>query len=209
MKSFLRSLLPLLLGLLTSCSVYDSIFHPYRLPTPPMSADAKAEARAAETARQKGLTLNTEAADKDDGTTPAAPGGAAPGAADKDPKADNKLTYNELPAGTKLKYDKNLLLKKPKLKRRQYHHYETRPLKPNKVSRENRRLRHHSKGQDQDNGGRKSSARPDAPAPDEGTVPPTERAPAPTPPPQPEPAREKKAKRAPVPKPDPTQPTPK
>lgn len=189
----------MLLGLLASCTVYNNIFHPYRLPTPPMSADAKAKARAAEKARHKGLTLKAE--DTDDGTTPAAPGSTT-SATDKDPKADNKLTYSELPAGTKLKYDKNLLLKKPKLKRRQYHHYDTRPKKPNEVNRESRRLRQPSKGKKSD----RHAPAPTPPAADNPAA--TEPTPEPTPPPPPKPAKEKKAKKVPVPKPDPTQPNP-
>jgi hypothetical protein len=139
-KSFLRSFLPLLLGLLASCSVYDKVFHPRRLPTPDMTAEAKAKYRAAEKARHKGQVLKTEEI-----TTSATDPNAA--GASKD-KADNKLTYNELPEGTRVKYDKQLLLKKPKLKRRQYHHYDTGPLPHREASRENRRLRKHSKGKD-------------------------------------------------------------
>lgn len=142
MKSFLRSFLPLLLGLLASCSVYDKVAHPRRLPTPDMSAQAKAKFRAAEKARHKGQVLKVEEIT----TNATDPNAASP---NKD-KADNKLTYNELPEGTKVKYDKQLLIKnKPKLKRRQYHVYKTGPLPHREASRENRRLRHHSKGQSQ------------------------------------------------------------
>ena len=109
-----------------------------------MTAEAKAKYRAAEKARHKGQVLKTEEI-----TTSATDANAA--GASKD-KADNKLTYNELPEGTKLKYDKQLLVKKPKLKRRQYHHYETRPLRPREASRENRRLRKHSKGESRPRG---------------------------------------------------------
>lgn len=209
MKASLRALCPLLLGLLASCTVYNNIFHPYRLPSPPMSKEAKAKARAAEKARHKGTSLKP-AETADETTTPpdpATPGGTAPTAA----KADNKLTYNELPTGTKLKYDKLLLLKKPKLRRRQYHHYDTHPLKPNRASRESRRLRHHAKGEG------KGDKRDDAPveaAPVEASPP----APSPTPTPAPEPKAKKeqapaapkppKAKKVRLPKPDPTQQNP-
>jgi hypothetical protein len=215
-KSFLRSFLPLLLGLLASCSVYDKVFHPRRLPTPNMTAEAKAKYRAAEKARHKGQVLKTEEI-----TTSATDPNAA--GASKD-KADNKLTYNELPEGTRVKYDKELLLKKPKLKRRQYHHYDTRPLKPREASRENRRLRKHSKG----------AGRPRAVKEDKTPLaPPTDGNPVDEPMPAPptkapkvkeakvkEPKvkeekapkvkeekapKEKKAKKAPIPKPDPTQ----
>jgi hypothetical protein len=207
-KSYLRLLLPFLLGLLASCTVYDNIFHPYRLPSPPMSKDAKAKARAAEKARHKGIALKP-AEEETDAITPAATGNKA-SSTNKD---DKKLTYSELPTGTKLKYDKQLLLKKPKLKRRQYHHYETHPLKPTPVNRESRRLRRHSKGKDKERG--KASSQPNTSAPDEGMTPPTEPTSTPTPAPEPKAKKEEKVKedkpkapkgkKALIPKPDPTQ----
>jgi hypothetical protein len=181
-----------------------------------MTAEAKAKYRAAEKARHKGQVLKTEEI-----TTSATDPNAA--GASKD-KADNKLTYNELPEGTRVKYDKELLLKKPKLKRRQYHHYDTRPLKPREASRENRRLRKHSKG-----AGRPRDVKEDKTP----LAPPTDGNPVDEPTPAPptkapkvkeakvkEPKvkeekapkvkeekapKEKKAKKAPIPKPDPTQ----
>lgn len=200
-----------MLSLLASCTVYDKVFHPYRLPTPDMTAEARAKYRAAEKARHKGTVLKTEEISPN-ATDPAAPGGSTA-------KPDNKLTYKELPAGTKVKYDRELLLKKPKLKRRRFHHYDTRPLTPRKASRENRRLRHHSKGKGADPA-RKPTEAPAAAPPDEGV--PNPKA-APTPPEAaPEPkvpkavkvkevkesrGKESKAKKSkvPVPKPDPTQ----
>ena len=175
-----------------------------------MTAEAKAKFRAAEKARHKGTVLKTEEISTN-ATDPNAPGGSTA-------KADNKLTYKELPTGTKVKYDRELLLKKPKLKRRRLHHYDTRPLTPRKASRENRRLRHHSKGKGAD------PARQPAEAP--ATAPPTEGVPNPKATPTPseaapepkapqaskvkevkEPKKEPKAKKskALVPKPDPTQ----
>ncbi|RYY14785.1 MAG: hypothetical protein EOO36_13700 [Cytophagaceae bacterium] len=191
-----RFCLPLLLlGLLASCSVYDRVFHPHRLPTPDvMSPAAKARFRAAEKARHKGMVLKSEEAPTS-ATDPNAPAGS-------EAKKDGKLTYSELPEGTKAKYDKEGLLKgKPNLKRLQYHRYDTRPLTPNDVNRENRRLRKHPKGTD--NGK------------DAGNLAPKERAAAPTADPAPTPEatpkpekvkepKEKKTKKAPVPKPDPT-----
>lgn len=199
-----------MLSLLASCTVYDTIFHPYRLPTPDMTAEARAKFRAAEKARHKGTVLKTEEISTN-ATDPTAPG--------NDAKPDNKLTYKELPAGTKVKYDRELLLKKPKLKRRRFHHYDTRPLTPRKASRENRRLRHHSKGKGADPA-RKPAEAPATAPPDEGV--PNPKA-TPTPPEAaPEPkapkaakvkevkeskGKEPKAKKSkvPVPKPDPTQ----
>lgn len=187
-----------------------------------MTAEAKAKYRAAEKARHKGQVLKTEEI-----TTGATDPNAA--GASKD-KADDKLTYRELPEGTKLKYDKQLLVKKPKLKRRQYHHYDTRPLRPREASRENRRLRKHSKGKgskgdrpqsikDRDDAlppGQPTEARPtDEPTPAPPTKAPkvkeVKAAPEPktkepkAPKVKEEKApKEKKAKKAPVPKPDPT-----
>ena len=218
MKSFLRSFLPLLLGLLASCSVYDNIIHPRRLPTPNMTAEAKAKYRAAEKARHKGQVLKTEEI-----TTNATDPNAAGTSKDK---ADNKLTYNELPEGTRVKYDKQLLLKnKPKLKRRQYHHYDTGPLPHREASRENRRLRKHSKGGSRSHDAKEDKtplAQPtDANPVDEPTPAPPTKAPkeakeakvkepkvkeekAPKVKEEKAP-KEKKAKKVPIPKPDPTQ----
>lgn len=216
MKSFLRSFLPLLLGLLASCSVYDKVFHPRRLPTPNMTAEAKAKYRAAEKARHKGQVLKTEEI-----TTNATDPTAADASKDK---ADNKLTYNELPEGTKVKYDKQLLLKKPKLKRRQYHHYDTGPLPHREASRENRRLRKHSKGQGHPRDTKDDKAPLGQPADNSPADAPTPAPPAKAPreqevkvqePKVKEPKapkvkeekapKEKKIKKAPIPKPDPTQ----
>jgi hypothetical protein len=215
-KSFLRSFLPLLLGLLASCSVYDKIAHPRRLPTPDMTAQAKAKFKAAEKARHKGQVLKVEEITTS-ATDPNATG-AAKG------KNDNKLTYNELPEGTKVKYDKQLLLKnKPKLKRRQYHTYVTKPLKHREASRENRRLRHHSKGQGHPQDAKDDRAALGAPTDTSPTDEPTPSPPTKAPrvreakvkepkveePKEPkvkkekEP-KEKKSKKVPIPKPDPT-----
>ena len=197
MKNLLRSLLPLLLlGLLANCSVYENVVHPRRLPTPDMSKQDKAKFKAAEKARHKGMVLKSE-----EPVTNATDPNAAAGS---EAKKDGKLSYNELPEGTKIKYDKEGLIKnKPNLKRRQYHRYDTRPLTHNDVNRENRKLRKSSKGKGKtgDN---------DAPSPKTRADQPVEDAPAPPAPaektekaPQ-EKEKKKKEKKAPVPKPDPT-----
>lgn len=143
------ALLPLLLlGLLSSCAVYDTVFHPHRLPTPKMDAAAKAKYRAAEKARHKGLSLkapepSTNATDTGSGGgDPAAPA-AAPGGTDDKKKT---LTYGELPEGTRVKYDKQGLVRKSMLDRmanngHKLHHYDTRPLTPREASRDNRKIR--------------------------------------------------------------------
>jgi uncharacterized short protein YbdD (DUF466 family) len=194
MKNLLRSLLPLLfLGLLAGCSVYENIVHPRRLPTPDMAPQAKAKYKAAEKARHKGMVLKSE-----EPVTNATDPNAAAGS---EAKKDGKLSYSELPEGTKIKYDKEGLIKnKPKLKRLQYHHYDTRPLTHNDVNRENRKMRKSSakgKGKGSDKGDLAPKTRADQPVAD-------------TPPP---PAPEEKAEKAPkekkkkdkkAPKPDPT-----
>jgi len=199
MKNLLRSLLPLLLlGWLTSCSVYENIVHPRRLPTPDMSKQDKAKFRAAEKARHKGMVLKTE-----EPVTNATDPNAAAGS---EAKKDSKLSYNELPEGTKVKYDKQLLIKnKPKLKRRQYHRYDTRPLTHNDVNRENRKMRKSSakgkgKGKGDDKGDLAPKTRADQPVED---------APAPAPAEEkaekaPKEKKQKKDKKNLVPKPDPT-----
>lgn len=199
----------LLLGLLSSCAVYDRVFHPHRLPTPAMSPTAKAKARAAEKARHKGTTLKAAEPAADD-----AAGATEPNAGASAPDEKKKtMSYSELPEGTKLKYDKQGLVKKSKLEhleanRRQLHRYDTRPLTPREASRENRKLR--KKGH-QDHG---KNAKDPAPArgkdlPAEPTPDPTQPAdPTPAPAPKPAKAPKVKAKKAPIPKPDPTQSAP-
>ncbi len=197
MKNLLRSFLPLLLlGLLAGCSVYENIVHPRRLPTPDMSKQAKAKFKAAEKARHKGQVLKSE-----EPVTGATNPDAAPGS---EAKKDSKLSYSELPEGTRNKYDKEGLIKnKPNLKRLQYHRYDTRPLTHNDVNRENRKLRK-SSAKGKGKGGDK-----DAPAPKTRADQPVEDAPPPPAPEEkatnaPKEEKKKKDKKAPVPKPDPT-----
>jgi hypothetical protein len=197
MKNLLRSLLPLLLlSLLAGCSVYENIVHPRRLPTPEMSKQDKAKFKAAEKARHKGMVLKTE-----EPVTNATDPNAAAGS---EAKKDSKLSYNELPEGTKIKYDKEGLIKnKPNLKRRQYHRYDTRPLTHNDVNRENRKMRKSSakgKGKSDNKGDLAPKTRADQPVED---------APAPAPAEEkvekaPKEKKQKKDKKNPVPKPDPT-----
>ncbi|AMR28183.1 hypothetical protein A0257_14540 [Hymenobacter psoromatis] len=198
-------LLPVLLGLLGGCAVYDRVFHPRRLPTPPMNATAKAKAKAAEKARHKGTSLKAmEAISAAD-----AGAGADAGAADEKKKT---MSYSDLPEGTKLKYDKQGLVKKSTLNRlqdnrRKLHHYDNRPLTPREASRENRKLRkkgHHNHGKDaKDPAPTRTKDQPAEPTPD--PPPPADPTLAPAPK-----AKQKQAKdkKVPIPKPDPTQPAP-
>jgi len=226
---FLRAALPLLLlGPLSGCAVYDAVFHPHRLPTPKMDAATKAKVRAAEKARHKGLSIKTEeaatSATATDGGDPSAP---SVGASEEKKKT---MSYSDLPEGTRIKYDKQGLVKKSLLDRvsnngHKLHHYDTRPLTPREASRENRKIR--KKGHTKDHGGGGSAtpreranadAAPDlAPEPSPAPVPaPPTPSPAPAPRPDPTqpvptpapPAKKQKASKALVPKPDPTQPAP-
>ncbi|QKG58103.1 hypothetical protein GKZ68_16620 [Hymenobacter sp. BRD128] len=236
---FFRGALPLfLLGLLSGCAVYDSIFHPHRLPTPKMDATTKAKVKAAEKARHKGLSLkaaddaNTNATGTGaSGGDPAAPSVPAAGADEK----KKTMSYSDLPEGTRIKYDKQGLVKKSFLDRRanngrKLHHYDTRPLTPREASRENRKIR--KKGHTDNHGGgaapsdktpvdRAPDTSPDPttaplapaesvppPKPAKATPKPDPTQPAPVPAPKPEKTRNK-ASKAPVPKPDPTQPAPR
>lgn len=221
---FLRAALPLLLlGPLSGCAVYDTIFHPHRLPTPKMDAATKAKVRAAEKARHKGLSIKTDepatSATATDGGDPSTP---SVGAGEDKKKT---MSYGELPEGTRIKYDKQGLVKKNMLDRmanngHKLHHYDTRPLTPREASRENRKLRkkgHTDHGKDAPHE-RADSAPEPAPDPSpaaasppaEPAAPAPRKTPAPKPDPtQPAPAKPKqKASKTPVPKPDPTQPAP-
>ena len=186
-----------LLWLLSGCAVYDAAFHPHRLPTPKMDATAKAKAKAAEKARHKGLSLKApEATDATATEAPATTGadGAAEPAAP--PEKKKTMSYSELPEGTKLKYDKQGLVKKSRLDHallnsHKLHHYDTRPLTPREASSENRKLR------------KKGHTKPGKGAPRKGKAEPLD--PALDTRPDPGPPAEKNPK-APKPKPDPTQP---
>lgn len=145
-KRFLLLLWPLL-GLLSGgCAVYERLLHPHRLPTPRMTPEAKAKMRATEKARHRGLTLpaapDATAADATatDGSAPAADAATRP-----DEPRDKARSFSELPAGTRAKYDKHLLLKDSKPRPRRLHQYDTRPLTRREASRDVRRLRHYVK----------------------------------------------------------------
>ena len=204
----LRATLPLLLGLLGSCAVYDTVFHPHRLPTPKMDAATKAKVRAAEKARHKGLSIKTEEAATNATATDGGDGSAPSVGAGDDKK--KTMSYSDLPEGTRIKYDKQGLVKKSMLDRmanngHKLHHYDTRPLTPREASRENRKLRKkghtdHSKGAPAD----KARKEPLDPALDTGPDP---GPPAASPAAPAEPAPAAKSKKA-APKPDPTQPAP-
>lgn len=193
-----------------------------------MDAATKAKVRAAEKARHKGTTLK---AAEEAGTNATATDGGDPSASPAGTDEKKKtMSYSDLPEGTRIKYDKQGLVKKSMLDRmanngHKLHHYDTRPLTPREASRENRKLRKkghtdHGKGEAAPRDPAPADRAPDtspaaAPlAPAESVPPPkaTKAAPKPDPTP-PAPARkpekaQKKASKVPMPKPDPTQPAP-
>ena len=206
-KLFACLLLLLPLGLLSGCSVYEAVFHPHRLGTPPMTSSAKARMKAAEKARHKGTSLKAAEAPGAAGTGDDAPGDpAAPAPADDARSlADKNKAVDEMLGNT---YNtKTGLLKRSRFQRMQYsghqlHHYDTRPLTPREASRENRQLRkkgHTDHGQDAPR--RQEKAEPLDPALDTGPDPGPPAAPAPKAPPG-------AGKKPPLPKPAPTQPAP-
>ncbi len=136
-----------LLGLLSGgCTVYNRAMHPYRLPTPRMTPELQAKARAAEKLRHRGgttLKAAEPAADAADGGEPAPDAAAASPAPARVEEKPKTLSYSELPAGTRAKYDKHLLLKDPKPRPRPLHRYSTGRLPAREASREVRRLRHY------------------------------------------------------------------
>lgn len=105
-----------------------------------MPPKMEAEYQAREKARHKGLTYQpADAGGSKAGT--AADAGAKP----SEPK---KLSYSDLPEGTKKKYDKEGLIKDHLPAPRPWHTYETHALKGNKANKESRKLRKHKKGKD-------------------------------------------------------------
>lgn len=143
---------------LSGCAVYDAVFHPHRLGTPAMTPEAKAKLRAAEKARHKGLSLQPATDDETAGT-----GGTTPGPSTTPTNVSNSKAYSELPAGTRATYDKHLLLKKSLLVRLQQnrnklHHYDLSAPKHTDATRDERKMRKHSKTSG------KRGAEPKAPA---------------------------------------------
>jgi hypothetical protein len=112
----------LLLAGLDSCAVYDRIFHPHRIPTPPMSAEYKAKLKA-DKAKKKGAEAAAKQGKKDKKAAPAdaaAPEGSTD-ASTPDFAADNEANKatdekaKKEPSASKVKYDKQGLMKKSKM----------------------------------------------------------------------------------------------
>ena len=119
----------LLVAGLGSCSLYHSIFHPYRLPTPKPSAEFLAQQKAAK-ARKKGQDpglFRKKAAPTDeeaatDVSTPT--GGTVPTA------VASTEEVRTLPERPTVRYDKSGLMKKPKLMRRRINKPVAKPFRP-------------------------------------------------------------------------------
>ncbi|MBF9238402.1 hypothetical protein I2I05_13435 [Hymenobacter sp. BT683] len=119
----------LLIAGLDGCSLYHSIFHPYRLPTPKPSAEFKAQQKAAAKARKKNeptgfFKKKTDVEDEEAATDVSTPTGGAIKTQAAAPEA------RPLPESPTVHYDKAGLLKKPKLIRRRINKPAPKPFKP-------------------------------------------------------------------------------
>ena len=111
-------LLLVLLAALSGCSVYDRVFHPYRLPTPEAPPEFKRQMKAKDLVN-KNRDKAAKAKKPKSGDPDAA---ASPDASPADDGGANATadTGTRQPATSKstVKYDKGGLMKKPKLLRR-------------------------------------------------------------------------------------------
>ena len=123
----------LLLAALGGCSVYHKVFHPYRLPTPKPSPEFKAQQKEAR-ARKKAAAQPTPlfrkkaAAPEEAATDVSTPSGAVAGTGPAAP-VDAAAAARTLPERSTVRYDKQGLMKKPKLARRRIHKSST-PFRP-------------------------------------------------------------------------------
>jgi len=145
-QRFFSPLFSLLLGALLlaglgSCSLYHKVVHPYRLPTPKPSREFLAQQEAekkARDAREKEAEANRSTGQKSgllggffgsDKKKQAAKGGATEAATDVSTPSDAAQASatpvasatSTLPERSTVRYDKQQLMKKPKLNRRKIH----------------------------------------------------------------------------------------
>ena len=175
MKKFLPIVLVrLVLGLLVltapvGCSLYRKVFRPYRLPTPKPSPEFVAQQKASDRARRtrekaagagslfrKKTDPATEeaATDVSSPTRASAPDAATPAA-------------RELPERATVRYDKQGLMKKPKLMRRRKNKPAGKPFRPWQSVRHFFKFRFHAKpNYDPDHRPAPKAPAPDAPVPD-------------------------------------------
>jgi hypothetical protein len=105
----------ILLVLLGSCTVYDKVFHPYRIPNPKLSAELKAKMKADKKAKKQAFSRSKKITKPapDIMTTDA---GAAP---TEGATASTEKASGELPKKSSVKYNRKGLMKnKTKLKKR-------------------------------------------------------------------------------------------
>jgi len=121
-----------LLAALGGCSAYRQVFHPYRLPTPKPSPEFRAQQQAKEQARKSreqaaGSLFRKKSAPAPDeaATDVSTPSGAAVPAADAAAPA-----ARELPERSTVRYDKQGIMKKPRLMRRRKHKPAGKPFRP-------------------------------------------------------------------------------
>jgi hypothetical protein len=124
----------LLVLLLSNCAVYHKLFHPYRLPTPKPSPEYKAQLKAQKS--KKGfLSFNhgggkkSKAADASTGEEAATDVSTPGGGALRTPSA-TPTEARTLPEKSTVRYDKNGLMKKPKLMRRRINKPARKPFRP-------------------------------------------------------------------------------
>ena len=117
-----RPALLLLLALLSGCSAYEAVFHPYRLPTPAPSPEFKRQLKAKKLAdKTRGKASRAKKPPSADPDATAAADAAPPD------KAAAAEASKQLPnSKSTVKYDKGGLMKKPKLLRRRI----TKPSPP-------------------------------------------------------------------------------
>ena len=133
----------LLLAGLGGCSLYHTVFHPYRLPTPKPSPEFKAQQKAAK-ARKKnnepaGLFKKRVPVDQEAATDVSTPTGGAV------PTAVASTETRTLPERSSVRYDKQGLMKKPKLMRRRINKPARKPFKPVKSIRNFFKFKAHAK----------------------------------------------------------------
>ncbi|MDO7850088.1 hypothetical protein [Hymenobacter convexus] len=126
----LRSLLGV--WLLSSCTLYHKVFHPYRLPTPKPSPEYLAQQKAKKEKEKKMLEFqhDTEKSAKKGGAD------AEEAATDVSTPSGGTITApteaapaRTLPEKSTVRYDKKGLMKKPKLKRRKVNK-QHKPFRP-------------------------------------------------------------------------------
>ncbi|MBD2722875.1 TMEM199/VMA12 family protein [Hymenobacter armeniacus] len=126
----LRSLLGV--WLLSSCTLYHKVFHPYRLPTPKPSPEYKAQLEAKKKKDKELLALQRDTEKKTksgDGTEEAATDVSTPSGGALSAPTATTTAPRTLPERSTVRYDKKGLMKKPKLKRRKINK-QHKPFRP-------------------------------------------------------------------------------